>query len=182
MPVKSEQPLVAKVQYEEPCIFFLSYARNDADEQLDRFFADLCKHVSQRLGLSNARRTGFRDVREIESGDRWPDELSRVLSTCRVFLALYSPSYFKSEYAGKEWSAFYSRIINQASLAHPLIIPVLWLPLGTQFENLPQAIREIQYTYQELGETYSREGLHYLLCLEEQKDNYQKFLIGFSKK
>ncbi|HSG39758.1 MAG TPA: toll/interleukin-1 receptor domain-containing protein, partial [Thermoanaerobaculia bacterium] len=107
-------------------VFFFSYSRDDADDDtdkhLDRFFLDLCKEVRERLGLSRNHPVGFRDTRHIKTGDRWPETLSQALSTCQLLLPLYSRSFFNSEFCGKEWSAFRSRLDaggSMTKLIHP---------------------------------------------------------------
>ncbi len=162
-------------------IFFFSYARNDADEHLGRFFQEIREEVRGLMGLSASHPVGFRDTHGIKTGDRWPEELSSALSTCQILLPLYSRSFFNSEYCGKEWSAFRSRLDSHGSNPK-LILPILWKPLGASFETLPKEFREIQYSFDDLGETYRNEGLQYLLRLDEQKDTYQKFLVAFAKR
>ncbi|HEX6903048.1 MAG TPA: TIR-like protein FxsC [Thermoanaerobaculia bacterium] len=162
-------------------IFFFSYARADADDHLGRFFQNLREEVRSLLGLPADHPVGFRDTHGIKTGDRWPEELSSALSTCQILLPLYSRSFFNSEYCGKEWSAFRSRLDAHGSNPR-LILPILWKPLGASFERLPKEIRDIQYSFADLGETYRNEGLQYLLRLDEQKDSYQKFLVAFAKR
>src|SRR3954466_15961762 len=90
-------------------LFFLSYARSrlrpddgsDPDRFAAKFFADLSDNVAH---LTGAALPGFMD-RHTAAGTPWSDRLSEALGTCRVFVALLSPSYFTSEWCGREWAA-----------------------------------------------------------------------------
>src|SRR5262249_41487830 len=140
--------------------FFFSYARLDGIEAggyLDAFVEDLEKEIGFLTGAPPSG-LGFRDTTQIEPGNRWPDALAEALRSCRVFLALYSRSYFKSDYCGKEWQAFRQRCAGYSAATGtrdlpPLIVPILWAP-ARQWEDLtlPPEVGQIQYFHQEYGE------------------------------
>ena len=101
--------------------FFLSYAREDnTDKRKDQegklklfvqlFYEDLCREIRSKAGLLNDEEVGFFDDAEIEPGEKWPEKLASALQQSRVFIGLYSPTYFKKEYCGKEWAVFSSRV------------------------------------------------------------------------
>ncbi|HEX6899517.1 MAG TPA: pentapeptide repeat-containing protein [Thermoanaerobaculia bacterium] len=163
---------------QEGPIFFFSYARADTDEFMDRFFLDLSKAVHQRL-TDSAPNTGYRDVRNLAVGDPWPEELSKALSTCRAFVCLLSPRFVGSEYCGKELAAFRHRMTETGSASLPLLLPVLWVPLGSLFEKLPGFLANIQYQDFKIGE--KQEGLQSLMSFGDDKD-YRKFLNDFANR
>jgi WD40 repeat protein len=162
-------------------VFFLSYARDDGDAYLDRFYSDLVEMIRLKTG-NPLDEIGFRDTQKINLGAQWKSALSEALSSCQCFIPLYSPTYFNREYCGKEWSAFWKRIQRQEGGAsfHRLILPVLWTPPGARFEKLSEDIRSIQNVFPQLGALYSKKGLRHLLFLDKEKDNYREFLTSFS--
>ncbi len=171
--------------------FFLSYARRDAigQERLRVFYEELAREVGSKAGLnSNVKETeiGFFDQEGIETGDIWPEALSKALQTSRVFVCLFSPGYFNSEYCGREFQVFLSRIeafaASQKVKAPPLIIPVLWDSPKRFPTPLPSTISEIQYTHSDFGETYSMEGLHFIMRLNKYKDDYELFKMRLAEK
>src|ERR1700680_2375090 len=81
MPPSNPQP--------EPYWFFFSYARDDSDEKLERFFKDLSDEVRIQKGLdAKASLIGFRDTRSIKTGDDWPTEMKQALQTSRVLVSI----------------------------------------------------------------------------------------------
>jgi len=126
--------------------FFLSYAhksRGDARDEgevdywVSEFFRDLCRSVEQQAGLLKGMRPGFMD-RERRPGNDWPIEVVRALSTCRVFVPLYSSRYFADEYCGKEWNYFTHRTPDPAT-QEAAVVPGIWEPVAPG--KLPQAAR-----------------------------------------
>ena len=54
---------------------------------------------------------GFMDL-SMNPGSEWRGELLEAVGTCKVFVALLSPSYTASEWCGKEWDAFSRRKVT----------------------------------------------------------------------
>lgn len=167
--------------------FFLSYARQDAEGGfLDIFYGDLYAEVQLLKGKNEVgEEPGFRDLRSIEVGEDWNDQLVNALTTCRVFLALYSPSYFVSEFCGKEWRVFADRLAAPAGYpgeaAPPLIVPILWAPVDN--DVLPEVTKRIQYTHESLGDLYASEGLHHLVRLRSHyAKEYWDLVRGVAKR
>jgi hypothetical protein len=148
--------------------FFLSYARDDSDVYLDKFVDDLSTQLSRRTAVSPVG-ICFRDTTAIELGQIWTEELKEALRTARVFVPLYSPTYFTRDYCGKEWQAFRNRLIEHASNTHeaienlPLILPILWFPITMARFELPKSITQLQYAHGGLNAEYLQEGLQYLI-------------------
>ncbi|MGQ0778565.1 MAG: TIR domain-containing protein [Pseudonocardiales bacterium] len=96
--------------------FLLSYDREDGDGGYVKvFFDQLADELARRRAGWDKHRVGYLDVK-VPTGSRWPDRLSEALGMCRVFLALYSPRYFESEYCGKEWWIFSERVREYETL------------------------------------------------------------------
>jgi FxsC-like protein len=168
-----------------PPYYFLSYARTDGEDNeplLKRFLADLESEIRGRTGLRDAGK-GFRDVTRIDLGSPWPEALGRALQHSRVFLALYSPSFFTSEYCGKEWTAFAQRCRQHAEAGgrRPhLILPVLWMPVRLSDYPLAPEVAEVHHDREQFGEVYRKEGLRYLLR-RHPNDLYVQFVTEFGK-
>lgn len=130
--------------------FFLSYAHNDnrpdlqqpgvPDPYLEEFWRELSKRVRQLTGLDV---DGFRDRPELKPGQEWAAELADALSTSAALVCLYSPSYFKSVYCGRELQIFLERraryIQRNAGKRPANIIPVLWHPCA-----IPKTLPDFQ--------------------------------------
>ncbi|EFC82656.1 hypothetical protein FrEUN1fDRAFT_4229 [Parafrankia sp. EUN1f] len=164
-----------------PLYFFLSYARADSSGEpyLEKFYRDLRAEVRLRAGASDARTVGFFDLRTIEPGQAWSTEIGAALARCRTFIAMCSPTFFASEYCGREWTAFDERLRSASTGGHgrpALLLPVIWMPL----RDPPEALVQLQYDHVELGKTYAQNGLRYLLQLERNHDEYQEFLVALS--
>jgi hypothetical protein len=130
--------------------FVLSYARIDSnidqdsrepDPHFDAFLARLNQRVRHITGSP-----GFVDRTNIQPGQEWPDELAEALRTTQTMVCLYSPSYFASEYCGKEMQLLLDRRRNyiraNAGKKPANIIPVLWHPMP---HRIPKTLPEIQY-------------------------------------
>jgi hypothetical protein len=130
--------------------FVLSYARADAyvdevsrerDPCFEAFLARLSRRVRDLTGHQ-----GFVDRTYIQPGQEWPDELAEALSRTQTMVCLYSPSYFTSEYCGKEMQVLLDRrrsyIRANAGKKPANIIPVLWHPTP---HRIPKTLPEIQY-------------------------------------
>jgi len=155
--------------------FFLSYARADAPgNYLYQFVADLRAELAARAGIRESE-TCFLDV-EQPPGVSWPDATAEALATCRVFVPLYSPAYFQSEYCGREWGAFAARLRAGGDPAG-LIVPVHWLPPR---DPRPAAVGHIQDTRGRFGGAYREFGLRFLLKAGDRRAAYEDFLARFA--
>jgi FxsC-like protein len=168
--------------------FFLSYAReNDRDKHLSNFYRDLTNTILEFTAPGEGE-DGFFDVRSVNLGGHWRDELISALQNCRTFISLYSPAYFTKDYCGKEWQFFRSRqTAYRSSLPSPnasvgLMLPVLWVPEARLPKSLPEAVSEIQHKHSDFGEVYAREGLRQLMALRKYRDHYREFLVKFANK
>lgn len=164
--------------------FFLSYAHiprsdpsvKDPNFWVTKFFRTLCEHIVH-LTQASPDEAGYMD-RELQIGDNWPEELSRKLSTCRVFVPLYSPRYFESEHCGKEWAAFLSRAGGQGG--PKAIVPALWTP--ERGLNLPAAAKDIQFNHADISPRYAEEGLYKIIKLNKYRSQYQEATIALANR
>jgi FxsC-like protein len=157
--------------------FYLSYASDRADEYVERFFKDLQEEIRIRTAVTDEDSIGFFDRHGAqETGDRWQANLS-ALQSSRTMVCLFSPRYFASEYCGREFQIFRSRVelYRQTSLGSepPAILPVLLTPVGS---TLPEAVADIQYLSTEFPRVYAEQGLLYMMRLKKFSDDYQEFV------
>ena len=136
--------------------FFLSYARIDDEgaRSVQKFYLDLCSRFRELTTLE-ASEIGFMDTSDMRSGVLWKKRLAAELANCDVFVPLYSPSYFASDYCGREWNVFSSRLVPgpaggaaasgpvAAQLLQAAIVPIVWQP-ATSFA-LHEAAKDFQY-------------------------------------
>jgi FxsC-like protein len=165
--------------------FFLSYARENSDPYLLKFYQDLNERIRD-LAIPGEGENGFIDVKDIEVGKQWPDELSAALQKCRAFVSVYSPAYFTKEYCGKEWRIFNDRQAAYgadlpAHVSRPsLILPVLWIAEDRFPKPPPAAVSTVQYKHYDFGERYAQVGLRQLMAVSIYNDDYLLFLDKFA--
>lgn len=147
--------------------FFLSYARGDDDAYVRKFFDELSKEVRNLTGDPGDCQVGFLDVRAIPLGASWSPQLISALSTCRVFISLCSPGYFKRPACGKEWYVFRRRLLaheQDTGQQMAALLPLIWTPT----DEMPKIASELQYHTDWLGEAYKKEGLRQLVRLNRR--------------
>ncbi|MFE1316718.1 TIR-like protein FxsC [Kitasatospora phosalacinea] len=161
--------------------FFLSYAhtprissRGAADPNLwvAKLYQDLCEAILQITDVPPGHPVGFMD-RSMHQGQKWAERLSHELATCRVFVPLYSPRYFKSEACGREWHLFTRRQVHQRRpTAERMtgIVPALWV--STEHLQLPRAAAELQFDHDSFGAEYATEGLYALMKIAAFSSQY----------
>ena len=162
--------------------FFLSYAHEDDPAHVRRFFEDLCSQVRDLAGVARNDHVGFLDEHSIEHGQRWAIEVNDALSTCRCFVALTSPRYFRRDYCGREWWVFNERLQiyeQQWSRSAPALLPVNWIPANP----VHPVAAEIQRPNVEGGGLSYREyGLRQLLDLKRFRHDYRLFVFNLARK
>lgn len=157
--------------------FFLSYASLDHDDYFDQFYKALLQVVRVRVGGAEDE-IGFLAGRDIKLGQAWPAELDEALQNCRVFVPVFSASYFLSDYCGREWAAFRERleaVVRGGGQRPPLIVPVLWGPEKT-LGTLPPEIADLQLRLRAFGPEYASEGFQYFMRLDGKKDDRERIL------
>jgi hypothetical protein len=164
-----------------PPVFFVSYARADAEyqpdrEDLNKFVEDLSARVARKLPTP---REGVRffDSSSIETGEVWSDQLADALMKSKVGVALYTPSYFTRRWCGKEFQVFLNR--RQAVQNASGIVPVLWMKCTT----LPSAVDKFQYKDAAFPAEYAQVGMQQLLRLKAvYADKYELALEAVAER
>lgn len=160
--------------------FFLSYAHTpgtrsgglDPNHWVHRLHQDLCDSIMEITALPADVPAGFMD-RGMHLGERWEERLAEALARCRVFVPLYSPRYFRSEYCGREWQGFAGRRVRRTagSSHHSAIVPVWWVRVPS--ESLPPVASRLQFNHSEFGADYLEEGMHALIKLRYFRESYE---------
>jgi FxsC-like protein len=160
--------------------FFLSYARGDDSDSVQRFYSDLSREVRERVGLPRGTEVGFLDTHGIETGVTSSAGLVESLATCGTFVALVSPRYLRSETCGREWSVFANRMARHTAYGQDpptALLPLLWLPPPA----LPPVVEELQYSSYLLPPAYADKGLRQLIRLDRYRDQYHEFVDGLAR-
>jgi hypothetical protein len=163
---------------------FLSFSGDDNGKNLVAgFFEDLCSELSNVTGMSKEA-LGYNYL-EMRAAMKWRRELVAALGSCKVFVPLYSPRYFASEFCGKEWWGFSYR---QQQYAHAnatsepeLIFPVIWESVFNDRVQMPQIAADIWARERKLGERYAETGLRQLVQLKHHEDYapmYQEIIFA----
>jgi hypothetical protein len=157
--------------------FFFSYARKDLDPYLKRFFKDLVKKVEN---LAACEGVSFRDLEDLEPGDKWPETLAKALQRSRVLVALYSVWYFDRPYCGKEFQVFLDRI--GATGTTEKIVPLLWHSKDWLSGNKlpPPSVAHIHYEHKDFPPQYLERGLN--LMAQNRNWLYKQFLDVCAKR
>ena len=74
----------------------------------DPYFKLFVNRLNQRVRQLTGS-IGFFDRSSINAGDDWSDELAESLRTSKTIVCLYSPTYFFSDYCGKEMQVLLER-------------------------------------------------------------------------
>jgi FxsC-like protein len=160
--------------------FFLSYARGDDDDSVQRFFHDLSAEVRAHAGLAADQEVGFFDVHSLEVGATWSPRLVDALSRCQSFIALVSPRYLLSEPCGREWTIFADRLRGyerDVGVLPSVLLPLLWLPPP----KLPDVVGALQYHNDMLPDAYARNGLRQLMRLQRHQDSYYDLIVELAR-
>ena len=162
--------------------FAISYARANIEDPDDRdamvkFTDKLSSQVAQELGLQRKHGVCFVDYDNLQVGSLWGDALAAALTGSRVGVALYSPSYFTSEWCGREFQLFLNRAGHGGE--HPAgIIPVLWRPTTTIHETA----KPLQYVDGGFPQSYRELGLLSIASLDSERDAYIKTVNTLAKR
>jgi FxsC-like protein len=155
--------------------FFLSYAHGQDDTYVRKLFADLSDELRRRGGPAGG---GFLDPAGRGDTDAavesWQRQLADALASCKVFIPIYSPRYFTSEWCGREWAVFADRVRRheeRTSERADAVLPLLWVPR----QDLPAPARDAAAD-PDLGRAYADRGLYGLIRTRRFKDEYASFV------
>lgn len=166
--------------------FFLSYASTppprresdpDADAVVDDFFRDLYDAVAARRGLAELD-IGFCD-RSLPVGIDREARVRGALGRAEVLVPLYSPRYFKSTSAGREWAIFFRRLLAQG-VGDPgrHVVPVCWTPLPPGYQY-PTGV-DVPATHLAIG-SYADDGLQTMHNLARHRADYQRVVAEIAQ-
>lgn len=161
--------------------FFLSHAREDDPRSVIRFFNDLSSEVRNLAGADPHDVVGFLDEQSLYVGQRWQLALAEALASCKSFVAMTSPRYFRRDYCGREWGAFSDRLTayeRQSKRHAPALLPVRWIPMAVAH---PLA-EDIQLTSANSTPSYLKYGLRHMLELQRFHDDYQEFVFDLAQR
>ena len=158
-----------------PYEFFFSYTRANNDAYLKTLFADLSQAIRDIRGEPPDAEVGFFDQRELELGEEWDAAIINALQTSKVFIAVTSPAYFKSDYCGKEWRVFHNRISAGRAPVPPLLKPIAWIP--TELDTLASPLLKGQMTFGDPGALQNQRGFkHILKNLQDHTTTYNNLI------
>ena len=126
---------------------FLSYARTD-DRDI-QFVSKLAKEMQRAFQSFTGRQLRiFVDTREIATAEIWQESIKRALENSTVMVAALTPSYFTSEWCGREWDHFRDqeeRHRRQIGLpaSRSLIFPVQFVSLDKVLDPGNEARRRM---------------------------------------
>jgi len=161
--------------------FFFSYASSNRDSFLKKFFQELENQVKTLTG-----HVGYVSWKDLRPGADWPLDLAGALQSCKVFVPIYTPAYFESDYCGREWQIIRERQdlslkTAPAGARRPaVIIPVLWVPRRFLPSPLPAGVGDLQFDHERFGEGYVEDGLKKWLSLFKHHDRWMEFASAFA--
>jgi hypothetical protein len=175
-------------------IFFFSYARDNRDEYLLRFYKDLSRRVQVLSGMSKEEQEvmqiAFLDENNLQLGSEWDPALGEALQNSSVLICAYSPSYFVSEYCSREWHVFQMRrrswptfLAGQAAMP-PAIKPVVGVAPARRMtrETVHEDVWGVQFTLGQTDAIYNTDGVEPMLrMINRYSDQYQAFLDDLAK-
>ncbi len=87
----------------------------------------LVPRLTDRLNEISSREIALSCDYEIESGQRWPDELKHRLRHSRILFGVWSADYFRSKWCMTEWQSFRARekrIASPGKRPPSLVFPI----------------------------------------------------------
>ncbi|MEV7862967.1 TIR-like protein FxsC [Streptomyces hirsutus] len=167
---------------------FLSFSGDDNGKNLVAgFFEDLCTELGNVTGKSQVE-LGYNYL-EMRAAMKWRRELVEALGSCKVFVPLYSPRYFASEFCGKEWWGFAQRQQKHAdknkSSEPELIFPIIWESVFNNRVEMPEIAADIWARERDLGERYAQTGLRQLVQLKHHANyahQYQEIIFALGNR
>lgn len=167
--------------------FFLSHAPApgngngalpEPDYWVTKLFLDLRDRVAALTAMPPGWQAGFLEC-DLTPGHDWPDEFTRALATCRVFVPLYSRRYFESGQCGREWSVFSGRRGGRGAASSAAIVPAVWVPVPD--ELLPAPARSVPVDDAGL-QSYRDGGFYQIIKLSRYRDDYQRAVDSLARR
>ncbi len=146
---------------------YISYARANADDSLDRFVADLAKEMEASLGREASL---FYDRNDISVGEDWNHVLVEALETSRVGILLMSPHYLNSRYTGQE-----------VSVMRQLDMPMLLIPWIPVHDELPPVLADLEVAGSTSGGRLRSSGVRAISRVARFDDEYREFVSALAE-
>jgi len=129
------------------CDVFVSYAHID-DQPYDGrggFVSRLIEAFRVPAEQNYGKKLNIYWDKDLASGTSWNPAIYDELASCRIFLAVISPSWQNSQWAGKEWDAVWTRLTKEECRGRQTcIIPVSYT-LNKGFKSsLPDQVKSLQ--------------------------------------
>jgi hypothetical protein len=130
------------------CDVFVSYARRDNRAPINH--QGFVSRLIELVKIGSEQKYG-QDIEwfwdeDLASGTQWKDEIYERLAACRVFIAIVSPSWTNSQWAGREWDAVWKRVKEDRALGNQTrIIPVSFSLDKGAIATLPEQVRSLQF-------------------------------------
>jgi FxsC-like protein len=137
-------------------IFYVSYAREDQDDQMTRLFSDLNNEVRALTGVP-AEEVGYFDWTRLRPGDDFGEKITAAIGATQIGICFLSPTYVRSEYCLREAELFRSQ-------GKPVIL-VNWI--STRRDDVPEVLRGLPRI------AGGPQGFRALLRAKAMHDEYQ---------
>lgn len=147
---------------------FFSYAHLDAEVDPGLVEA-LTTRLAQRITrkLTNARLTIWRDVKGLQTGQRWDDRIGNAVRESSIFIVLMTPKWFESPYCRKEYEIF--KQVEDGIGTGEFVVPILAHHIEKQ---LPYFDTEQKATYDELNKRQYKKSIatKFLALTSDQRE------------
>ena len=169
-----------------PPYFFLSYAAENDDAWLRRFYEELDNDVANLPGGPLKKGSGFIDSAQTR-GTEWNRNLQDALAETRVMVCMYSPVYFQKLYCGIEMEVMLRRrrrYQQEKPNAQPSnIIPIRWWPLenpATQQTTTARTLPKFLVS-RDPASVYEQQGLRYMMETAAHQAEYVNLRRGIAR-
>lgn len=165
---------------------FVSHANEDyrdGDKLLERFIQKLKNALRRRdlpPGLEDVEPEQlFVDRKALLEGESWKPQLKAELERSRVFVPVYSKSFFESDACGREWAIFADRL-ERLGKNKTLICPVLLR--DPKHIRVPSLVKDVNYYRDGAYESHGLSGLKDDTLLDEFVEIFATRLVQRAEK
>ena len=127
--------------------FFLSYSHQDAEA---------AQYVVEQIRAKAPLAKVFYDRTSLQHGSHWLMDIAESLDVARRVIAIYTPSYWKSEYCKSELTA---ALVRHIDTGKEVLFPIYY-----KEANIPNLIRNYQFHDCREGDRQKLEHACSILC------------------
>jgi hypothetical protein len=153
-------------------VFFFSYASENRDHHLERFFDDLCAEIAPEVKWAwDDPNISFRDGKNLPLMEDWQAAIMDALQTSGVLVCMTSQAYFEKPFCGQEYYIFDQRRrqgLGAGAVIPKTVLPIIWAPVDGSWP----LVDEIQWAAFGFPAIYKEKGLRYLKKFESSQ--YEK--------